>query len=148
MSWTTLTDQTIKPTDLLRFTYRTVGLIWIEAVELDLIESRLTAKGFTVKSEETAGNQIIIEAYYNPPQPTTDQPVQQASVVSAAIVIALVAAVVGGVLWLVMDKAEIWTEDVNTIVQTPAGQVLGVSGGVILAGLGILLLMNILRRRK
>lgn len=147
--WTELKNQQIKSTDLLRFTYSTIGIVWIQAGELALIEKRLTAKGFRVKSTESIGNKLIVEAYYDP-QPEKSDNVQKASVVNAAIIVSICAAVVGGVLWLVMDKSEVWIADVSEaaqeVISTPAGKVVGIGGGVLLGALGIYLLYKMLRK--
>lgn len=155
MAWAEIknTDEVAKG-DQLRFTYRSTGLAWLTAAQLAIVESRLQKKGFKIISEENTNQQIIVECTFEPAQ--SDEPqIQQASIVSGAVILAAAAAVTGLVLWLLLDKVEKWTaetasavsETIQSVTSTPAGQALFAGGGVFMAGLGIALVYWFLRKK-
>jgi hypothetical protein len=155
MSWSEIksTDEVTRG-DRLRLTYTTVGLTYIQAAQLAIVEARLRSKGFNIINEETTDKQMIIECTFEPSQ--SDEPqYQQASIVSGAVIIAAATAVAGLVLWLLVDKIEKWTTVTGTTIKdtiqsatsTPAGQAIMTGGGVFLAGLGIALIWWLTKKK-
>ncbi len=155
MAWTEIqsTDE-VKKDDRLRFTYTTVGMTYIQAAQLAIVEARLRGKGFNVINEETTDKKIIVECTFEPA--LSDQPqYQQASIVSGAVIIAAATAVAGLVLWLLVDKIEKWTtvtgatikDTISSATSTPAGQAIMTGGGVFLAGLGIALIWWLTKKK-
>jgi len=153
--WTEIqsTDE-IKQGDRLRFTYKTIGLTWVTAAQLAIIDIRLKNKGFNIISTETTDKQIIVECTFEPSQ--SDEPqYQQASVVSGAVIIAAATAIAGLILWLLIDKIEKWTVTTSTAVtdtikdatSTPAGKAIMTGSGVFLAGLGIAVIYWLLKKK-
>lgn len=147
------TDE-VKQGDRLRFTYTTVGMTYIQAAQLAIVEARLRSKGFNVINEETTDKKIIVECTFEPAISTEPQ-MQQAGIVSGAVIIAAATAVAGLVLWLLIDKIEKWTTVTGTTIRdtiqsatsTPAGQALLTGGGVFIAGLGIALIWWLTRKK-
>jgi len=153
--WTEIqsTDE-IKQGDRLRFTYKTIGLTWVTAAQLSIIQYRLKNKGFNIISTETTDKQIIVECTFEPSQ--SDEPqYQQASIVSGAVIIAAATAIAGLILWLLIDKIEKWTVTTSTAVtdtikdatSTPAGKAIMTGSGVFLAGLGIAVIYWLLNKK-
>jgi hypothetical protein len=155
MAWTEIqNNDEIKQGDRLRFTYKSMGMTWLNAAQLSIIETRLKNKGFRIIDEENTDKQIIVECTFEPSQSGEPQ-MQQASIVSGAVIIAAATAVAGLVLWLLIDKIEKWTEvtgqtiteTISGATSTPAGQAIMTGGGVLLAGLGIAIIYWLFKRK-
>lgn len=125
-------NKALSPGDVIELHYRTIGLVWVQAAQIALIESKLKDKpGWRIKSWEIVGKTkmiftIVITEEKEPKMYT-------AGIISWGIVLAGL----GIIAWFLLDK-------VYQISETPAGKI-GIAGigtlGVVAAIAGLLMLL-------
>ncbi len=119
-------DKPLSPGDVIEMHFSTLGMIWLKATQLALIEYRLSGrKDFTILSWSTPGlNTVVFKIRINKTNPV----IVTASVIGGLIIGA------GVVAWLTLDK-------VLQIIESPTGKVLA-GGAIVAAVLGLLVLMK------
>jgi len=135
-------NEPLQPGDIIEMHCRTIGLTWLTAAQVAILEWKLKGQpNFQLVSSTYSGNRIVLKIRII--EPAGHQvPMQKAGVVSAALIIKVVAAVSIGVLaWLSLDK-------IYKIVESPAGKI-GVAGlGTMALTAGIGGLLAILSKSK
>jgi len=117
-------NKPLNPGDIIEMHFSTLGMVWLKAAQIALIEYRLAGrKDFTVLSVSTPGiNTVIFTIRINKTNPV---------IVTAAVIGGLIIGA-GVVAWLCLDK-------VYLITESPTGKVL--AGGAIVAAIVALLVL-------
>lgn len=117
-------NKPLSPGDIIELHFSTIGMVWVKATQIALIEYRLAGrKDFTIMSVGTPGmNTVIFEIRINKTNPV---------IVTAAVIGGLIIGA-GVVAWLTLDK-------VLQIIESPTGKVL--AGGAIVAAIVTLLVL-------
>ncbi len=132
-------DAVLQPGDVVEMHYKVIGPVWLKAIQIAAIESRLekdarffhTGTWFEGEDDRTLVVRIIITR----PRPEEQPEIQEAGVPVAAIIIAIAAAAGAVFVWLSLSK-------VYKIVETPGGAVTFGLAGAAAAGLLILYLLK------
>ena len=135
-------NELLYPGDLIELHYRTIGPTFLQAAHVALIEKKINAgPRFVWTSQEYKdNNRIIFRVRVVEPKPAEPQ-LQQAGIVSAAVALSVLTALIGGVIWLTRDA-------VYKIVESPAGKI-GVAGlGTMGIAAGVTALWALLRGDK
>jgi len=117
-------NKPLNPGDVIELHFSTFGMVWLKAVQIALIESRLDGrKDFTILSWSTPGtNTVVFTARIRKTNPI----MITAAVIGAAIIGA------GVVAWLTLDK-------VLQIIESPTTKIM--AGGAIVAAIVALLVL-------
>jgi len=117
-------NKPLNPGDVIELHFSTLGMVWLKAAQIALIDNRLSAReDFTILSWSTPGiTNVIFTVRVNKTNPV----VVTAAVIGAAIIGA------GVVAWLMLDK-------VYQITESPTGKVM--AGGAIVAAIMALLVL-------
>ncbi len=146
------TDELL-PGDRIEIHYRTVGLTWLKAAQLALLERKLDSnKNFYLLSvnmgvtPETR-NQVIFRIGIKTPPTDESGGVQQAGVgIAVAFVIKAIAiSAVGVVMYLSLDKIY---KIVDTIVESPAGKIAVAGAGTLAIASAIIGILALLGMKK
>ena len=125
-------NEALSPGDIVELHYKTIGLAWITAAQVSMLESKLqNQSNYQLLSTQVDNNRIIIKVKIVEPQGVT---IQHAAI-SPMLIIKAVAVIGAGVLiWLSLDK-------IYKITESPAGKVLvgGLGSMALAAGIAGLL---------
>lgn len=141
-------DKVLVPGDRIEMHFRTVGLVWLQAAQIALIEYRIgKRKDFRILSNSLpANNRVIFTIEII--QPPADQPeLQTAGAGAIVLTVAKIAGVIIalGVVWLTLDKT---FQIVEKIVDSPGGKVAVAGTGIGIAAAGIAALLYFLPKGK
>lgn len=122
-------DQPLQPGDVIELHFLTVGMVWIQATQIALIEWRLVGrKDFTILSHSLpADNKVIFTVRVNKTNPV---------IVTAAVIGGLIITA-GVIAWLTLDK-------VYQIIEEPSGQILVGGIGAIATAVAITAVLALL----
>jgi len=126
-------NKPLQPGDIIELHFSTLGMTWITAAQIALIEWRLAGRrDFTILSQSLSeNNKAIFTARINKTNPV---------VVTAAVIGALIIGA-GVVAWLTLDK-------VYQIMESPAGQVGMVGFGALATAVAVALVLALLSKSK
>ncbi len=134
-------DAVLQPGDTIELHYKVIGPVWLKAIQIAAIESRLekdprwfhTGTWFEGENDRT----LVVRITITRPRPDEPPEIQEAGVPVAALVIAIAAAGTAIFVWLSLDR-------IYKIVQTPGGAVtFGLAG----AAAAALVILYLLKRR-
>lgn len=127
------TTKALSPGDLIEMHFKTIGLAWLKAAQIALIEWNLQGReGFEILSWQIPNpNAVIFKVKIKKTNPA----VITAAVIGAAIIGA------GVVAWLILDK-------VYQIVETPAGKIGFAGFGLATAAAVVAAVLSLLPARK
>ncbi len=123
-------DKPLQPGDVIELHFLTVGMVWIQAAQIAMIEWQLDGrkKDFTILSHSLpADNKVIFTVRVNKTNPV---------IVTAAVIGGLIIAA-GVIAWLTLDK-------VYQIIEEPAGQILVGGIGAIATAVAITAVLALL----
>jgi len=124
-------NKPLNPGDIIEMHFKTIGMVWVKATQIALIEWRLSGrKDFTILSVSTPGlNSVIF----------TIQVLKTNPVVVTAAVIGGVIIGAGVVAWLTLDK-------VYQIIEAPAGKALVGGTALFFPALAVIAILIFLRK--
>lgn len=124
-------NQPLNPGDIIEMHFSTMGMVWVKATQIALIEWRLEGrKDFTILSVSTPGlNSVVF----------TIQILKTNPVIVTAAVIGGVIIGAGVVAWLTLDK-------VYQILETPAGKAAIGGTALFLPALAIIAILMFVRK--
>ncbi len=132
-------DAVLQPGDVIQMHYKVIGPVWLKAIQIAAIESRLekdprfyhTGTWFEGENDRT----LVVRIAITRPRPQEQPEIQEAGVPVAAIIIAIAAAAGTVFVWLSLSK-------IYKIVETPGGALGFGLAGAAAAGLVILYLLK------
>jgi len=124
-------NKPLNPGDVIEMHFKTIGMVWVTAAQIALIEWRLAdRKDFRILSYSLpSGDRVIFEVQALKTNPV----IVTASVIAAAIIAC------GVVAWLMLDK-------VYQIIEAPAGKALIGGTALFLPALAIIAILVFLRK--
>ena len=133
-------NKPLNPGDVIEMQFKTIGMVWITATQLTLIEWRLERrKDFRINHWNLPANNRVVFEIEIIESVRDDPEVLQASVAITAAIIGAAIIGAGIVAWLTLDK-------VYQIVESPVGK--AVVGGTALsfAALAVIAILILLRK--
>jgi len=129
--------------DILEYHFTAFGGTIIGAVQLAIIESRLTKDPkLQLISTSHDGKTIKIKVRVTK-QVEQEMQVQQAGFISVAVVTAILLSIFGAVVWLSLEGVYKVSHEVREITESPAGQVAMAGGGTLALAAGIAALLGL-----
>ena len=125
-------NKPLQPGDIIEMEFSSVGMLWIQAAQLALIEWRLADRSdFTILNHSVVEKtkiifKIRIDSSGNDEMAEVE--IQEAAIITTAVVIGAAILAAGAIAWLTLDK-------VYQIITEPAGQVL--VGGIGAIGIAV-----------
>jgi len=137
-------DKPLNPGDVIELEYRCTGLVWITSAQVAMIEWKL--KGRTdweiISNSLPANNRITFRILIKSAKP--QGPVLQTAGVNGAIIAKIIlAATVGLMLWLSLDKIY---QIVEKIIESPEGKIAVAGMGA--AGIAVLIIALLMLTKK
>lgn len=124
-------NKPLNPGDIIEMHFSTIGMVWVKAAQIALIEWRLSGrKDFRILSVSTPGPNTVI---------FTIEILKTNPVVVTAAVIGSVIIGAGIVAWLTLDK-------VYQLVESPVGKVAVGGAAVSFAALAVIAILVLLRK--
>lgn len=126
-------NKSLQPGDIIELHFTTMGMMWITAAQIALIELQLGGRrDFTILSHSLPeNNKVVFTVRINKTNPV---------IVTAAVIGGLIIGA-GVIAWLTFDK-------VYQIVESPAGQV-GMAGfGALAAAVAVAVVLKLLLKAK
>jgi len=119
----------LQPGDIIEMEFTSIGMIWIQAAQIALIEWRLADRtDFTILNHSvTEPTRIIFKIRIESNGSDEKAEVYEAAIITTAAVISAAILAAGAIAWLTLDK-------VYQIITQPAGQVfIGGIGAIAIA---------------
>lgn len=123
-------NKPLNPGDIIEMHFSTMGMVWVKAAQIALIEWRLEGReDFTILSVSTPGTNTVIFTI----QVKKTNPLIVTAAYIGAVIVGL------GIVWLIFDK-------VYQIVESPVGKVAVGGAAVSFAALAVIAILVLLRK--
>jgi hypothetical protein len=137
-------DKPLNPGDVIELEYRCTGLVWITAAQVAMIEWRIGKRDDweIISNSLPENNRITFRILIKSAKP--QGPVLQTAGVNGAIIAKIIlAATVGLMLWLSLDKIY---QIVEKIIESPEGKIAVAGMGA--AGIAVLIIALLMLTKK